>query len=215
MNSIKKKISTKCSPYVFQDIDNIDPTEEGLLDFCPICQEPLAYKKVRTLKIHERDNHPRTDKAIMRQFFTNTAVLTLSIIMVIMISTVILVSESALILADDVDGYTLDNQCTDMLTELRIDLYEKKQFDQSHLDTLTLLEDGCDLRMRIGFPADGEFRIVPEFESVFDNTEAYEHNIEWMEGEDSVEYRNYRGSAEQTEFKESIADMRQERDITP
>jgi hypothetical protein len=44
--------------------------KEQIIDFCPKCNIKLLDKKVNTLLRHERKFHPKTDKELVKEFYT-------------------------------------------------------------------------------------------------------------------------------------------------
>lgn len=59
------------SLYQTPNFSKIDPEKEGILDFCPICQEQLPDKKIITYKRHEWEKHKKSDKQVSKDIKTN------------------------------------------------------------------------------------------------------------------------------------------------
>jgi hypothetical protein len=51
---------------------------------------------------------------------------------------------------DDADGYTIANQCSDTLHNLKAQIYENKKFDSQNIDALQYLLETCELRFYYG-----------------------------------------------------------------
>ena len=180
--SLAKKIISLVSPHVFEDIDKIDPDKEGLLDYCPQCNETLPDRKVKTLKIHQRERHPRTDKEIMRQVIRNASpVIGAFMVMFVLITTLILYDVVFEPYFDEMDGHTLTDECSKQLAELHVRLYETSEFRQDNLETLQFMAEECNLVMRVYPVNPDEWQPFGERESLFENKEFYENRIEWLE----------------------------------
>jgi hypothetical protein len=67
----------KIFPSIYQssNFSKIDPEKEGILDFCPICQELLPDKKIITFKKHEFEKHPKSVKETSKLVSQNVRIL--------------------------------------------------------------------------------------------------------------------------------------------
>lgn len=129
------KILKRVSPFIFINLDKIDPNEEGLLDFCPMCETKLADKKVLTYKIHEKEKHGKTDEEVVRQYFRNPMILIFTILFVAIV--VLVLMPPVMALFDEMNPtYTVDESCTHVGMLLKTRLYEQKQFLESDLSSL-------------------------------------------------------------------------------
>lgn len=57
----------------FSNDKKVDDDKEQIIDFCPKCNMTLADKKVNTLRKHDREHHPKTDKELVKNFYTKGA----------------------------------------------------------------------------------------------------------------------------------------------
>lgn len=65
-----RTVTEKIYPNAFDSTRKIDPEKEQIIDFCPRCGEQLADKKVVTLRKHEKEKHPITDKEMIFRFYS-------------------------------------------------------------------------------------------------------------------------------------------------
>lgn len=177
-------------PSLFQspDFSKIDEDKEGLLDFCPICNEQLPDKKVKTFKIHEWNNHRKTDAERLKQIQRNTNFLAILGLMMLLIP----IAASApfwlnpIIDDMDLDGWTYEDECRMERADLLVRAYENNGFVASDLETFNHLENNCGMLILLYPPDDPEEEkgILSfgdeddEISTVFNDEESYEINKE-------------------------------------
>lgn len=177
---ILARLLKRISPYVFTDINKIDPTEEGLLDYCPICDERLPDRKVRTFKLHELQKHKRTEKEIVRQAITNSLPMIFIVAAFGGVGLFTVLGPPIFDYMDSIDGYTLTNRCQDTINEFEAQLYETKEVSEPHLEMLQFLIGECDMRMSIYPTEEGEWKLV-DIKSLFEDESRYEINVKLLE----------------------------------
>lgn len=79
----------------FNNDKNVDDNKEQIIDFCPKCNITLADKKVNTLRKHDRQHHPKTDKELVKNFYTKGSMPIIFVLFVSVIAvTFVFVSEN-------------------------------------------------------------------------------------------------------------------------
>lgn len=63
-------VSKKLFPNGFDVTYNVDEKKEQIIDFCPKCNEKLEDKRIITLRKHDKTKHPKSEKQLLKRFYT-------------------------------------------------------------------------------------------------------------------------------------------------
>lgn len=83
------KITKRVFPNAFDDTRNVDPKKEQIINFCPKCNENLEDKRIITLRIHNQKKHPKTEKEMIKRFYTRGAMPMFMLMTVVTVSVII------------------------------------------------------------------------------------------------------------------------------
>lgn len=139
------------SPNLFVDLKKIDPEQEGLLNFCPICSEKLSDKKVLTFKTHEKEKHDLTDTEIIKRYFNRNPFPIIFLFTGAAVGFILLSGAILDAVYPNVD-FTAQDSCHILLNNFNMRLFEQKQMIESDLTTFNYLVSNCDLEMNTILP---------------------------------------------------------------
>lgn len=141
------------SLYQTPNFSKIDPEKEGILDFCPICQEQLPDKKIITYKRHEWEKHRESDKVISKRIRNNT---------IGFIPVIGMLGFLAFILLDGVGLHIYDasmesqwlpiDDCELLNAEIKARLYEDGVIMSDVQDKMNTLFNECNVSMSVYDP---------------------------------------------------------------
>jgi hypothetical protein len=145
LNKLTYKFWKKVNPSLFQspDFSKIDENEEGLLDYCPICNEQLPDRKVRTFKMHEYNNHRKSDEERLKMINRNMKIFVILFGSMGLLMTIPMLLVWIPEIQDDMDGWTTMDDCFIQKSELQLRAMDNKGFVESDIDDLNHLFEYC------------------------------------------------------------------------
>jgi hypothetical protein len=176
MYSFIAKTLSRVNPHIFINLEKIDPNEDGLIDFCPICDTKLKDKKVITFKTHEKEFHSQTDKQLLKEYFSRNAVLVMLFGMFIIMGAIIGSSNLYDYMTADerIKDYTLSESCRDTYNDMKIRFFEQKEILQSDLVTLNYIANVCGSFDSNMVKGNGALESIFPYQSVFDDIDYYQ-----------------------------------------
>jgi hypothetical protein len=166
------KFWKKVNPSLFQspDFSKIDENEEGLLDYCPICNEQLPDRKVRTFKMHEYNNHRKSDEERLKMINRNMKIFVILFGSMGLLMTIPMLLVWIPEIQDDMDGWTAMDECFIQEAELQLRTMDNNGFMESDLDTLNHLFENCGGNVRL-MPNDEKSLMYHAMEMATDTAE--------------------------------------------
>ena len=185
----------KLFPSIYQtpNFSKIDSEKEGILDFCPICQEPLPDKKIITFKKHEWEKHKIDDKEVSKRIKNNTKlIIGMMGFMVFFLGYP--VYEIANIMTYDISKdatWTQFDECKMLSMNVKTRVYEDGKMMSDVHDMIDKLVAECNLRLDVTdsempiplmvYPIEYVEDITLTPTKITDDTKSYDNNIEHID----------------------------------
>lgn len=144
ITAIIVKVLSRFSPYIFQDLSKIDPEKEGLIDFCPICQEQLPDKKILTFKTHEKEKHSVPEKQMIKEYVSRNMWLPVLIFFVVGVPILLVFVGEPISQYLDPLEYDLQEKCKMEVRLWKIGVYDNGGVIASDITLMNHFIEDCD-----------------------------------------------------------------------